>query len=289
MILKRRFFLASSDKLRAERDLVELLVGRANSSLIDKHLFLEVIRWEEMLHTLGNRRVQDRFSEEICNCDVMIVLFHAEVGRFTKEEFDIAVSSFKAGRNPRHILVYFKDTHRRISGFDAGIKRILGMRRGIRAAGQMFDDFTHRAELELSLRKQLDLLSQLFEREAGCFWPSEPVISSEATKIVVSAGALKPPRISEVQRIAEAAGMFRKWNVNPHLTFEKGDIMYFWERRHTRARLDAQLRARRLVLEIADKEGIFIPEPGDLSEKAKPIEARIWVAWQNCSKRTSSK
>jgi hypothetical protein len=284
MIIKKRIFLASSNELAAERDLVERVIQRKNNEVIDKGLFLEVVRWEELLHIFGPDGVQARFNAEILECDAMIVLFHKKVGRFTNVEFDFAYTNFKANRNPRHIIVYFKYTRVAIHLIDKAILDIQMMRQQIQHDGQLYVVFRNNCDLELSLRKQFDLLCSLFEREVGYFSPPEPVIISEAEKLPTDPNVARTvPGINEVRDLANAVGMFQNWSVNPHLMFEEGDVMFFWERKYTRAKLEAQFRARRLVLEIADENRVFIPEPGDLSEKSKPIEGRILTAWQNRS------
>lgn len=284
MILKKQFFLASSNELAAERDLVELLIHRMNSTVIDKGFFLEVVRWEEMLQILHDGPVQDRFSGVIPNCDAMIVLFHKKVGTFTKQEFDIAYNNFREGKNPRRILVYFKNTPVLISEVHDDIINIQKMRQQIERDHQIYVEFKSDEGLELSLQKQLLLLCSLFEREVGYFSPPEPDIVLEAEKMPTDPSvAGKVPGINEVRDLANAVGMFRDWSFNPHLRFEEGDVLYFWERQYTRVKLEAQFRARRLVLEIADKNRVLIPGPGDLSEKSKPIEGRILTAWRNRS------
>ncbi len=213
--------------------------------------------------------------------DVLIVLFHTKVGQFTKEEFDTAYRNFKTGLNPRHIFVYFKNTLVPIGDIDATIFKIREMKDEIQHDQQLFLDYTNLAELELSLLKQLEILVSLFEREVGYLSLPESVIVSEASKIPTEAGvADQIPEKDEVRSLAESCGLFRNWRVNPHLTFEEGDITYFWERRFSRTRLEAQFRARRLVLEKAEEIDLVIPEPGDLSEMAKPIKLRLLAAWQ---------
>ena len=109
MKLRLKFFLASSIELSTERDTIELLIKRKNSVLIDEGIFLDVIHWEELLQSYRGDRIQDYFNEVLSSCDVIIVLFHSKVGKFTKEEFNIAFERFRNGENPRYIFVYFKE------------------------------------------------------------------------------------------------------------------------------------------------------------------------------------
>ena len=212
----------------------------------------------------------------------MIVLFYAKVGKFTKEEFDIAYASLRASRNPRHILAYFKTKPSlSIDKIDKDIRGILKLRKEIAKHEGIYVDFDSRASLELSLERQLDLLTDVFVTTAPYFVIPEPDITSEVRNMPTdSSVTLCVLELDEVRALAETIGLFRAWKVNPHLTFQEGDILYFWQRRFTCIQLEAQLRARKLVLLAADENDIFLPEPGDLSEKAKPIEARILRAWQ---------
>jgi hypothetical protein len=282
MTLKKRFFLASSADLARERDLAELLILRRNPKVVEAGLSFEVVRWEFLLQTISNGRVQDRFSEEMLTCDVMVVLFYAKVGKFTKEEFDIAYASLRASRNPRHILAYFKTKPSlSIDKIDKDIRGILKLRKEIAKHEGIYVDFDSRASLELSLERQLDLLTDVFVTTAPYFVIPEPDITSEVGNMPKDKSlALRVLKREEVRVLAKTVGLFQEWKVNPHLTFQEGDILYFWERKFPRIRLEAQFRARKLVLQKADENGIFLPEPGDLSEKAKPIEGRILMAWQ---------
>jgi hypothetical protein len=276
MISRKLFFLASSGELAPERDLVELLILRKNAALLDNGLFFEVVRWEELLHSFHPGRVQEGFSAWIPNCDVMIVMFHTKVGKFTKEEFDVAYGSFKAGHNPNYILVYFKNTMAPISDFDEDTLGISKMKTKILDDQQLYVEFANPAELELSLMKQLDLLSSSFIREMGSLVPPDRAIVLEAAQIPTDpAVATQIPDKDAVRALAESLGLCRQWAVNPHLTFEEGDILYYWERRQSRAKLEAEFRARRMVLERAEENEFVIPDQGELSAKAQPVVLRM--------------
>ena len=282
MVTKKTFFLASAGELIRERDLTEITIHRKNSSLIDRDLFFEVIRWEELLQTFEKSRVQERFLSWVSDCDVLIVIFHTKVGKFTKEELDLAFHNLRSGQNPRHILVYFKDSKRTISKIDKGILEIINMKKEIQNNQQYFIEFHNLAELELSLLKQLELLTNVFEREIGRLIPPESQIISEAAKMPLDTAIAKQiPDVREIRELAKSIGLFRNWHVNPHLTFDEGDIKFFWERHRSRSWLETQLRARYLILQRADELELLIPEPGDLSEKAKHVEARLLTLWQS--------
>jgi len=145
----------------------------------------------------------------------------------------------------------------------------------------MFVDFDSRSSLELQLDRQFDLLTKVFDTTAPYFVVPKPLIASEAGNM--PKGSFQAGQVlerDEARTLAEKIGLFQAWKVNPHLAFQEGDILYFWERKFPRIRLEAQFRARKLVFQKAEENNIFLPEPGDLSEKAKPIEGRILITWQ---------
>lgn len=277
MISRVKFFLASSTELMTERDLIELIVWRRNKSVIESRLFLEVVRWEELLHSYRGRRIQEYFDEQISSCDVMIVLFSRTVGEFTEEEFNIALDRYRKGLKPNFMYVYFKDEAIPYSGIDQNdLMKVNAVKERIRNDEQIYTEFSTREILELSITKQLDLIIEAIQREMTSFVISRDQIVSQAREIPDDdATANKVSSTDEVRQLADRVGLFRDWRINPHLTFEKGDITYFYEEQVSRARLEAQFRARVLVLEQAEQRQIKIPMPGDLSEHSKEIESRI--------------
>ncbi|MFX0141431.1 MAG: hypothetical protein ACFFDN_47780, partial [Candidatus Hodarchaeota archaeon] len=58
MISKKKIFLASGSELANERDAVELIIQRKNNELIEKGLFFEIVRWEQMRQDFGIKRAQ---------------------------------------------------------------------------------------------------------------------------------------------------------------------------------------------------------------------------------------
>lgn len=108
MIDKRKVFLASSEELVADRREFEIFVGRKNKDWIDKGVFIELNVWEDFLDALSPTRLQDEYNRVIRQCDLFVMLFWTKVGRFTEEEFDVAVGAFQARRKP-FIFTYYKD------------------------------------------------------------------------------------------------------------------------------------------------------------------------------------
>lgn len=282
MIEKLKFFLASSSELHSERDMVELLIYRRNRSLVNRGMFFDVVRWEELLQSFGDSSAQERFSAEIPDCSVMIVLFHKKVGEFTKEEFDIAYNNFKKGNNPRHIFVYFKITDISMRDLNPEIIKILEMREQIKNDKQIYIEFETPSDLQNSLNIQLDLLAEWFERKLAKIAIPDSRILLEASKMPVDPEAsISNLNKSEVEKIIHEIGLQNESKINPHLKFEDGDISYFYEQNLTKLQLELEFRSRKMVLDMADEDNTFINEPGDLSQKAKSIKARLLKAWRD--------
>ena len=85
---------------------------------------------------------------------------------------------------------------------------------------------------------------------------------------------------AEIREIAEQIGLFNDWKTNPQLKFKGGDIEFFYGEKLKCFELEAQFRARFMVLSKAEKVSEFIPKPGDLSHKAASIEAQIIREWK---------
>ena len=82
----------------------------------------------------------------------------------------------------------------------------------------------------------------------------------------------------EISRLAAEFGLFEKTNINPDLAYKSGDIGYWAGQNKTRRDLVLEFASRRLILDIADREGIEIPKMGDLSfwaELARPDLERV--------------
>lgn len=282
MVEKLKIFLASSNELHSERDMVELLVCRRNKSLVNRGMFFDIVRWEELLQSFGDSSAQERFSAEIPNCSVMIVLFHKRVGEFTKEEFDIAYNNFKQGNNPRHIFVYFKITDISMRDLNPEIIKILEMREQIKNDKQIYIEFETLSDLQNSLNTQLNRLDEWFERQLAKITIPDSKILIEAAKIPVEPEAsISNLSKSDVENIINKIGLQTETQINPHLKFEEGDISYFYEQNLSKLQLELEFRSRKMVLDMAEESGTFINEPGDLSQKAKPIKARLLKAWRD--------
>lgn len=83
------------------------------------------------------------------------------------------------------------------------------------------------------------------------------------------------PTRAEVHELAGFYGLFTRWQVNPHLSFEAGDVSFWAEQGLGAAELEVEFESRRMVLERAERTGQFIPSQGDLSHHAEELQAGL--------------
>jgi hypothetical protein len=76
----------------------------------------------------------------------------------------------------------------------------------------------------------------------------------------------------ELRVMAENCDLFKKWKINPQLTYLEGDISY-WHKQYSQGlspeEICLQFKARQKVLEKAEKERRRIEDQGDLSHRAE--------------------
>jgi len=55
---------------------------------------IDVFEWEDQEAFIDNRRTQDKYNDEIRKSDMFVALFYKKVGKYTIEEFDVAMEEF---------------------------------------------------------------------------------------------------------------------------------------------------------------------------------------------------
>lgn len=152
---KRKLFLASSSELKEDRRDFEIFLGRKNNDWIDRDVYLELIIWEDSLDALSKTRLQDEYNKAIRDCDVFVMLFWTKVGKYTEEEFEVAVSQFKSTNKP-FVFTYFKEADPGPGGADpsaAAFQKKLG------ALGHFCTHYKNIDDLKYQFDRQLDKLA----------------------------------------------------------------------------------------------------------------------------------
>lgn len=106
--IRRNIFLASSAELKPERERIEIEVNRLNKQLLDRGVFLFLSLWEDAQNVGQSFRSQDDYNQEVEACDIFVLLFHSKLGKYTREEFQLAQKRLATTGAPR-MLIFQKD------------------------------------------------------------------------------------------------------------------------------------------------------------------------------------
>ena len=91
-----KIFLASSSELKEDREQFEIFINRQNKNYTKDGIFLELFIWEDFLNAMSKTRSQDEYNKAIESCDVFVMLACTKVGKYTNEEFLVAVETFQS-------------------------------------------------------------------------------------------------------------------------------------------------------------------------------------------------
>jgi internalin A len=153
-----RLFLASSAELRADRDEFDRYFRERNDELINRGLYLRIIRWENFLDAMSGTRLQDEYNKAIRECDIFVCLFFTKTGKFTDEEFEVAHRQFQESGKPR-IWTYFKNADIKTgSAPREDLKSLWAFQDKLKDKGHYHTEYTDIEHLKRQFRDQLDKL-----------------------------------------------------------------------------------------------------------------------------------
>jgi formylglycine-generating enzyme required for sulfatase activity len=163
-----RLFLASPNDVKEERRLTELVVAELNRSVGPKlGLFLELVRWEDMLPGMGRPQQLILDQADIEEADLFIGILWNRFGTLTgraesgtEEEFGAAYEHWQTNAVPR-IMFYFSQRPATLNSHEELQQRsaVLTFRRKIEERG-LVREHQNSDEFEDMLRQ--DLIKQLF-------------------------------------------------------------------------------------------------------------------------------
>ena len=106
---KIKIFLASSLlEFEKERMLIENFIRNVSDGFEEKYgIKLQPLLCENFDDSLTEERTQEIYNEIIRDADFCFFIFFTKVGRYTREEFNVAKEQFKLASKPK-IYVYFK-------------------------------------------------------------------------------------------------------------------------------------------------------------------------------------
>jgi hypothetical protein len=106
-----RIFVASSKELVAERNALAYLVLAKAEEFERRGFRVRLAKWEYVDPRMTEARTEDRYLDEMFNCDAALVLFRNIAGMYTREELDKALAAEKAGtaRLKAHEILFAAD------------------------------------------------------------------------------------------------------------------------------------------------------------------------------------
>ncbi|RZK23901.1 MAG: hypothetical protein EOO43_07965, partial [Flavobacterium sp.] len=104
-----KMFLASSSELLQDRREFEIFINRENKRLAKQAIFIELNLWEDFIDKISSTRLQDEYNKMVETSDIVVSLYFTKVGKFTLEEFEVALNHFKDHGKP-YIYTYFKES-----------------------------------------------------------------------------------------------------------------------------------------------------------------------------------
>ena len=93
-----------------ERAIIADLVDNLNFKLREQDIFIQLVKWEYLDSSMGPLHKQEEYNHELRDCELCLVLYWTRFGMYTKTELDTAYHELCAGRNPKKLYVYFKDS-----------------------------------------------------------------------------------------------------------------------------------------------------------------------------------
>ncbi len=159
MLKKYKVFLASSGELAQERKEIALMISRQNNKWTEQDIYLELVVWEDLLHSFHGERIQGYFNGEMLQCDIVIALFYRKLGLFTEEEFRLAYKNLKEGKKPNFLFVFFKSGVITIDDAEDSLEDLAEIKKikdEIKKQEQIYITFTSIEDLTLKLQHQLE-------------------------------------------------------------------------------------------------------------------------------------
>ena len=151
-------FFAGSKSLQTERDIFSNVISELQTKWKDKNIHLYGYSFQNFDHEFvfdGHQCTYNEFIKKYS--DIAVFVLNGNVGGKTREEFDVAMSSFKAFHRP---LIY---VYSRMS--DAPNKDVENTRNRINEESQYWQDYSNNDNLRLLIKNDL---SERLQREFEC-------------------------------------------------------------------------------------------------------------------------
>ena len=106
-----KIFVASSEELKEERELMASLANDLSTKLEKIGIQVIAIEWENLDSSMGEPHKQEEYNEKLRECEMCMVLYWTKFGKYTKTELETAYKEKVNGKNPQKLWVYFKEVN----------------------------------------------------------------------------------------------------------------------------------------------------------------------------------
>ncbi|MFT3909841.1 MAG: tetratricopeptide repeat protein [Ferruginibacter sp.] len=155
-----KIFLASSEELKDDREAFKSFIDTENKILQHKGVFIYLDIWEDFIDAMSPTRLQDEYNKAVQSADIFVMLFSTKVGKYTNEEFDIALEKFKRTGKP-FIYTYFKNANVEIDDIDESeLKSLKDFQKKLDNLGHFYTKYKITEQLILHFKQQLDKLNK---------------------------------------------------------------------------------------------------------------------------------
>ncbi len=101
-------FLASSEELKEDRVWFGDFVQGINKIYKERGKGVDVFKWEFFDAANNDRRKQDEYNEKVRESNMFLALFHKKAGKYTLEEYDVAMETYRKSKKYPKVYVYCK-------------------------------------------------------------------------------------------------------------------------------------------------------------------------------------
>lgn len=101
-----KVFIASSAELDQDKTMFDVYFSDKNKLYRKKDIEFDHRTWKDFCSSLNDGRLQDRYNAYIRECDLVIFLFHTRLGKYTREELEVALAAFRENKERPQIFIY---------------------------------------------------------------------------------------------------------------------------------------------------------------------------------------
>jgi internalin A len=153
-----RIFLASSQEMEFERKEFEIFINRENKRYVQEGIFLQLEVWEDFIDAMSKTRLQDEYNKVVQQCDIFLSMFFTKVGKYTEEEFGVALEAFTQKGKP-YVYTYFKDAAVNTGSMkEADLLSMIQFKKRLWDLGHYHTAFTSVEDLKFRFSQQLEKL-----------------------------------------------------------------------------------------------------------------------------------